>query len=374
MLRTLRARRLITPNRTFEYPTLILDNGSVLEVQPGEANGETEVLTSPFFDIHVHGAMTYDFMTADAPEIDAVGRFLATRGVGQYLPTTITGALDVTFRALTRLGSSVKAATPRDAATPLGIALEGPFLCPAKRGVHPPDRILAPSIGLFDRFQAAADGQIRLMTLAPEMPGALELIHHATARGVRVSLGHSNATGAETLAAIAAGATSATHTFNAMRPLDHREPGLAGTVLDQDALFAEAIVDGIHIHPAMVRLWFRMKGDRRAILITDGMSATGMPDGTYMLGELVVEVRDGVCLSGGALAGSVLTMDGAVANLREITGAPLESAVRLASGNPAAMLGLADLFDVTPGSAASFNIYDEDGKRLGSMLHGVRLP
>ncbi len=374
MLRTLHARWLLTPNRNVEYPILTLQDGCVLDVQPGEPAGQTETFTSSFLDVHVHGAMTYDFMTATATEIDAVGRFLGTRGVAHYLPTTVTGELDATFHALERLAKSVRAQAPPDAAQPLGIALEGPFLCPAKRGVHPVDRILPPSMELFDRFQEAADGQIRLMTLAPEMPGALDLIRHAAASGVRVSLGHSNANAAETLAAIAAGAVSATHTFNAMRPMDHREPGLTGTVLDRDELFAEAIVDGIHIHPAMVRLWFRMKGERRAILITDGMSATGMPDGTYMLGELVVEVRDGVCMSGGALAGSVLTMDRAVANLREITGVSLGTAVRLASGNPAEMLGFPNLHDIVPGSPANFNIYDESGTRLGAMLNGVQLP
>ncbi len=374
MVETLYARRLHTATGTIEYPILTLQDGCVLEVRPGEPNGETQVLTSPFFDIHVHGAMTHDFMTATTAEIDSVGRFLATRGVAHYLPTTVTGEMDATLCALNRLAKSVQAPAPRDAARPLGINLEGPFLCPAKRGVHPLDRILAPSIETFDRFQEAAEGQIRLMTLAPEMPGALELIEHVVAGGVRVSLGHSNASAAETLAAIAAGATGATHTYNAMRAINHREPGLTGIVLDRDDFYAEAIVDGIHIHPAMVRLWFRMKGEQRAILVTDGMSATGMPNGTYMLGELVVEVRDGVCLSGGALAGSVLTMDRAVANLCEITGAPLATAVQLASRNPAAMLGLPHLHDVGPGSPANFNIYDEAGTRQGSLLNGLRLP
>ena len=273
-----------------------------------------------------------------------------------------------------RASAKIDGETPLDAARPVAIALEGPFLCPAKRGVHPLDRILPPSIELFDRFQQAAGGHIRLMTLAPEMPGALDLIRHAVRGGIRVSLGHSNATAAETEAAIAAGATSATHTFNAMRALDHREPGLTGTVLDRDDLYAEAIVDGVHIHPAMIRLWFRMKGAQRAILVTDGMSAAGMPDGTYMLGELTVEVRDGVCLSGGVLAGSVLTMDRAVANLRRVANTSLETAVRLASHNPAAMLGLEHLTSAAPGCPANFNIYNDAGERIGSWLNGVRHP
>lgn len=374
MLETFRARRLYTYAGSVEYPVLTLKDGCLAGIQAGPLNDSEELLLPAFFDIHVHGAATVDLMHAKAAEIDVVGRFLATKGVAFYLPTTVTGPLDTTLRALDTLAAQIRRQTPSDAATPLGINLEGPFLCPAKRGVHPLHQLQPPSIELLHRFQEAAAGHIRLMTLAPEMPGALEVIAYAVTQGIRVSLGHSNATAAETEAAIAAGATSATHTFNAMRALDHREPGIAGTVLDREELFAEAIVDGVHVHPALVRLWFRSKGEERAILITDGMSATGMGDGTFMLGDLVVEVRDGVCLSGGVLAGSVLTLDRAVANLREMTGASLPVAVRLASRNAATMLGLEHTLESVVGSPANFNIYDEAGGRRASLLNGRRLP
>ncbi len=374
MVETLQARRLHTFTGSVDYPVLTLEDGCLLSVEPGPPNGSEEILLPAFFDIHVHGAVCHDFMHANAAEIDAAGRFLATKGVAFYLPTTITGPLDTTLHALETLAAKINGQTPPDSAKPLGINLEGPFLCPAKRGAHPLGQLQPPSIELFDRFQQAATGHIRLLTIAPEMPGALDLIAHAVATGVRVSLGHSNATAAETEAAIAAGAVSATHTFNAMRALDHREPGIAGTVLDREDLFAEAIVDGVHVHPALVRLWFRSKGAERAILITDGMSAAGMGDGTFMLGELVVEVKDGVCMSGGVLAGSVLTLDRAVANLREMTGVPLSTAVRLCSHNPAAMLGVVSDIECTVGSPANFNIYDEAGWLRGTVLNGRRLP
>ncbi len=374
MPQTFTARRLYTATESVEYPVLTIEDGCLVGIEAGPANDSEELLLPAFFDIHVHGAASFDFMRANAAEIDAVGRFLATKGVAFYLPTTLTGPLDTTLRALETLATAIHRQTPPDVAKPLGINLEGPFLCPAKRGAHPLDQLRAPSIELLSRFQEAAAGQIRLITIAPEMPGALEVIAYAAAQGIRVSLGHSNATAAQTEAAIAAGAVSATHTFNAMRALDHREPGIAGTVLDRDDLFAEAIVDGVHVHPALVRLWFRSKGADRAILITDGMSATGMGDGTFMLGDLSVEVRDGVCLSNGVLAGSVLTLDRAVANLREITGTALPVAVRLASRNPARMLGLEREVECVVGTAANFNIYDEAGKRRGSLLHGRRLP
>ncbi len=374
MPQTFTARRLYNATESVEYPVLTIEDGCLLGIEAGPANDSEELLLPAFFDIHVHGAASFDFMRANAAEIDAVGRFLATKGVAYYLPTTLTGPLDTTLRALETLAAAIHRQTPLDVAKPLGINLEGPFLCPAKRGAHPLDQLRAPSIELLSRYQEAAAGQIRLITIAPEMPGALEVIAYAAAQGIRVSLGHSNATAAQTEAAIAAGAVSATHTFNAMRALDHREPGIAGTVLDRDDLFAEAIVDGVHVHPALVRLWFRSKGAERAILITDGMSATGMGDGTFMLGDLSVEVRDGICLSHGVLAGSVLTLDRAVANLREMAGTALPVAVRLASRNPARMLGLEREVECVVGTAANFNIYDEAGKRRGSLLHGRRLP
>jgi N-acetylglucosamine-6-phosphate deacetylase len=252
----------------------------------------------------------------------------------------------------------------------VGIHLEGPFISHAKRGVHPDSNIRQPSVELFDRFQAAAEGSIRLLTIAPEVPGALELIEHVTAQGVRVSLGHSNATRAQAEAAIAAGAASATHLFNAMRPLDQREPGIAGAVLDSPDVYAELICDGVHVHPAIVRLWLKMKGEDRSILVTDGISATGMPDGTYKLGDFDVQVKDGVALLGETLAGSVLTLDQAVANVQRFTGTSLATAVRLASRNPARMLGLPHLAEMAVGSAANFNVFDEAGAFTGSILQG----
>lgn len=368
------ARRLYTATGSVEYPVLTIEDGCLLGLEAGPRNDSDDLLLPAFFDIHVHGAASFDFMHANAAEIDAVGRFLATKGVAFYLPTTVTGPVDTTLRALETLARQIERQTPTDAARPLGINLEGPFLCPAKRGAHALNQLRAPSLELLQRFGEAAAGHIRLMTIAPEMPGALDVIAFAVEQGMRVSLGHSNATAAETEAAIAAGATTATHTFNAMRALDHREPGIAGVVLDREELFAEAIADGVHVHPALVRLWFRSKGAERAILITDGMSATGMGDGTFMLGDLVVEVREGVCRSGEALAGSVLTLDRAVANLRDMTGAALPTAVRLASRNPAKMLGLESEVECAVGSAANFNVYDEAGHRRGSILNGRRLP
>jgi N-acetylglucosamine-6-phosphate deacetylase len=370
MLTKITARRLLTDTGQIEHPVVHVEDGRIVSIDSGAETDSNVTLTAGFFDVHVHGAVSQDFMTATTEGITAAGKFLATRGVAHYLPTTVTGPIETTLHALDTLASAIEGPQAECAATPMGIHLEGPFISHKKRGVQPESYIQEPSVELFDQYWQAARGHIRLMTIAPELPSALELITHAVARGVRVSLGHSNATVAETLAGIAAGATSATHMFNAMRALDHREPGIAGAVLDYQDLYAEAICDGVHVHPAMIRLWLKMKGEDRGILITDGISATGMPEGKYMLGDLQVEVKEGVCLFGGALAGSVLTMDRAIENLHDFTGIALGPAVRMASRNPARLLGLEHLTSMQPGNAANFNVYNDAGVRTGSILRG----
>ena len=371
MLKTIKARKLLTEDGQIDYPIVTVEDGQIAHIEAGLPNESSDTLTASFLDVHVHGAISYDFMAANAREIGSVGRFLASKGVGAYLPTTVTGPIDLTLRALETLANAIEdAERPRDVAAPVGIHLEGPFVSHVKRGVHPEKYILGPSVELFDRLQQAARGHIRLMTIAPELPGALEVIRHASAAGVRVSMGHSNGTEAEALSGIEAGAASGTHAFNAMRAISQREPGILGTLLDADALYAEAICDGVHVHPALIRLWLKAKGADRAILVTDGMSATGMPDGMYTLGDFAVEVKDGVCMSQGTLAGSVLTMDQAVANVVRFTGSSLAVAVGLASKNPARMLGMEELTRLEVGCPANFNLYSDSGALKGTMLHG----
>jgi N-acetylglucosamine-6-phosphate deacetylase len=375
---TITARRLILAGGLVEWPRIAVDRDGLIEsVEAGEGGAEETTLTPAFFDIHVHGAAGHDVMEGSPRAFQRVGKFLATKGVAYYLPTTVTAAIDRTLRALEAIADAIESKKEGATATPVGIHVEGPFISHAKRGVHPSGDIQPPSISLFERMQQAARGHIRLMTIAPETPGALELIDYATKRGTHVSVGHSDATAEQTRAAIVAGATSATHTFNAMRRLDHREPGIAGAVLDAEALYAELICDGIHVAPEFVRLWLRSKTEERAILVTDGISATGMPDGNYVLGEFEVSVADGRCLlasdlaaGGETLAGSVLTMDRAVANLQRLAGTSLATAVRLASRNPARMLGLDALGEIAVGHPANFNVFSADGTLVSTILLG----
>jgi N-acetylglucosamine-6-phosphate deacetylase len=375
MPKTITAGRLYTANEIILAPRIEIDSdGIILAIQPGAPTSDQTTLTASFFDIHIHGAVNHDVMQPDPSGFAAIERFLASRGVGHYLPTTVTAPIDETLHALDRLADLIESSTGNanhSRATAIGIHLEGPFISHIKRGVHPPENIQPPNIQLFDRLQQAARGHVRLITVAPEVPGALDLIEHATSRGVRVSLGHTNALAAEAHAAIAKGASSATHTFNAMRAIDHREPGVAVVVLANRNLFAELICDGIHVAPEMVEVFLRAKGLDRAILVTDGMSAAGMGDGTYKLGNFDVEVRGGRAMARGVLAGSVLTMDQAIENFARFTGTPIAEVTRCASRNPAQMLGLEDRLAISPGQPANLNRFNANGQLIETLLAGA---
>ncbi len=378
-MRTLSAASLWDGSRLLENPFLAIEDGRIASIGSGRASGTHHfpgaTLAPAFFDVHIHGAAGHDVMEATPEALRAIGRFLASRGTGSFLSTTVTAPLDMTLRALDGLARLIDHPETFDAdhraARPIGIHLEGPFLSRAKCGVQPKEYLLAPDIAVFDKLYEAAGGHARLMTLAPELPGAAELAAHATRRGVRVSMGHSDAKTAETRAVLAAGAISATHTFNAMRALDHREPGILGIVLTTHTLFAELVCDGIHTTPEIVDLWWRAKGPERAILITDAMAAAGMPDGEYTLGNFPVQVANGRAMARGVLAGSVLTLDRALANFVAFTGAPLDDALRLLTVNPALMTGFADqVGSIQVGAPANLVAVDSAGVLLASIHQG----
>jgi N-acetylglucosamine-6-phosphate deacetylase len=383
MISTIVAQQLLGPAGVSEYPLVGVEDGRICSIKTLSAEDYERIpatyrfpgatLVPTYVDVHIHGCAGHDVMEATPDALRTIGSYLASRGVGAYFPTTVTSPKDETIGSLAKLASEIgrNAVFTPQGATPLGIHLEGPFLSHLKPGVHSEALLEAPSVALFDRFWQAAEGRISLMTIAPELPGALELIAHATALGVRCSMGHSDAKVCQAESGYIAGARSATHTFNAMRAIDHREPGLAAYVLDKRSLFAEIICDGIHVDPLMVRLFLRAKDEDRAILVTDGISATGMPDGTYMLGDIKVDLRDGRCTSDGTLAGSVLTMDRGVRNLMEFTGASLRNAVAAASRNPSQMMGIEeDWGSLEVGRAANITVLSPSAEVIQTFLAG----
>jgi N-acetylglucosamine-6-phosphate deacetylase len=284
--------------------------------------------------------------------------------------------MDRTLRAIERLADAIENSERNNddgkrRAVPLGIHLEGPFISHARPGVHPPQDLLAPTPALFDELWQAARGRIRMMTIAPELEGATEVIAEAARRGVCVSLGHSDADFATAERAIDAGATHATHTFNAMRPLDHRNPGILGAVLTDDRISADIIADAVHISPAIIKLLARAQGPEQTVLITDAISATGMPNGRYRLGSFEVDVCDGKCTMNGKLAGSVLTLDRAVRNLAQFAEWDLALAVAAASRNPARVAKIANKGVLAAGAAADFVVLDPKGEVLRTFIGGM---
>jgi N-acetylglucosamine-6-phosphate deacetylase len=391
----LTASTLLTPLEVVDQPGILIADGRIVQAGPRDAiavpaGAEVRdfpgaVLAPGFVDIHIHGGAGYDVMHASADELAQIERHLAAHGVTSYFPTTVTAPLDDTFVALERLAAAVETAGARLARTgdpghtssgdlraqPLGIHLEGPFLSHAKRGVHPPEYLQEPSLEIFDRLWQAARGNVSLMTVAPELPNADWLIAEAARRGVCISLGHSDATYEQALGGIAAGGRHATHTFNAMRALDHRNPGILGAVLGDDRLTADIIADGIHVHPSVVKAFVEAKGDDRAVLITDALSATGMGDGRFQLGPFEVEVRGQRCEHNGVLAGSVLTLDRAVRNIMAFAGWPLARALRLATINPARVSGVdARKGVIAAGADADIVVLNPAGEVIQTIVRG----
>jgi N-acetylglucosamine-6-phosphate deacetylase len=381
MTTVITASRLITPVEWIELPVVVVEDGHITalqsrsdaEIPAGQhLNFPDLILVPGFIDIHIHGGAGRDAMEADESALAQIERQLVKHGVTAYLPTTVTAPQERILKALDGLGKLIATANKnRGRATPLGIHLEGPFISHVKRGVHPPQDLLPPSPQTLDRFWQASAGNIRMMTIAPELPGATETIQYARTLGVHSSLGHSNATYKEAQAGISAGADHATHTFNAMRALDHRDPGILGAVLEDNELTADIIADGIHVHPSVLKLFLRAKGDDRAILITDAISATGMPDGIYSLGGLEVQVSNGRCEYQGKLAGSVLTFDRAIRNVMSFAGWQLQQAVRLATLNSAERLGISDQRGMlAPGRRADLVVLTPEGQVAHTIIGG----
>ena len=375
---------LFTPLERIDHPLLLVDDGVIEDVTsrntrdlPAKTRlvdfGDA-ILAPGFIDLHIHGGAGHDVMESSNDALPKVAAFLAQHGVTGYFPTTVTAPVDRTLAALERLADSIQAKQPAPGARPLGVHLEGPFLSHARRGVHPKEYLLPPTLQAFDRFWQAARGCIGLLTIAPEIPGAQELIAEAARRGVCVSLGHSDAYLDAARAGVDAGARHATHTFNAMRPVDHRKPGILDLVLTDDRVTADIIADGIHVDPVVVKLFMRLKGPERAVLITDALAAAGMPEGHYHLGAMDFVVKDGRCLSNGTLAGSVLTMDRAVRNLMQFADLPLDVALRAASYNPAKAVGISSKRGfLAPGADADFVVLSPQQQVIKTIVRGAGL-
>ena len=328
-----------------------VEDGTV--VATGLAGGSGGIALPGFVDLQVNGFAGVDFLGSDADGYRAAADALLETGVTAFLPTFITSSEDDLIAALGSMFVDDQARGPRM----LGAHLEGPFLSARRLGTHPARYRCDPDLDLLERLLAA--GPVRLMTLAPELPGALELVDVLHARGIVVSLGHSDATAAEAHAAFDRGVLTVTHVFNAMRPLTHRDPGIVGAALVRPDVVVQAIVDGVHLDRDVVRLLWSVAGGRFA-LVTDAIAAAGLGDGSYALGSVDLTVSDGIARrSDGVLAGSTLTMIQAMRNLVEL-GVPLERAAEAASLVPAGVLGLGEIGRLGAGRRADLVVVDDN--------------
>lgn len=341
MTRLLRARRLLTEQGWQDDRQVHIQDGIITAIEPiptGVVSRDAELLCPAYIDTHVHGGGGVDVMD-DAPDtLDKLAMHKAREGVASWLPTTVTAPLPEIHAALARIARRCHAGGP--GAQVLGSYLEGPYFTPQNKGAHPPALFRELHLAELDELIAISRNTLRVVALAPEKPGALQAIAHLRQRDVRVMLGHSAATWAQTRAAFDAGASGLVHCYNGMTGLHHREPGMVGAGLTDPRAWLELIADGHHVHPAAMTLCCRCAKDR-LVLITDAMQAAGMPDGRYTLCGEEVDMRGGIVrTASGGLAGSTLSVDAAVRNMVELTGITAEEAIHMASWHPARLLGI----------------------------------
>jgi N-acetylglucosamine-6-phosphate deacetylase len=342
----------LTPTTEIPNAGILIRDGVIEAIGPRQSMslpaGAKEIAAAQqtavpgFVDVHIHGAGGHDVVEGSAEALAAVARTVARHGTTSFVATTVTASPEDTCRSVEGIARFIAAQyeTSEPRAEVLGIHYEGPFISAARRGVHPAEWIQLPSAELLEKLLRAASGNARILTIAPELLGAAPCIDAARKAGLVVALGHTDATYEQARAAIARGARHAVHTYNAMRPFSHRDAGVIGAVLTSPEVSAELIADGVHVEEAAMRILLQAKGAGCVVLVSDGISATGMPDGNYTLGKFQVTVSGGVCRNAeGKLAGSTLTLDRALRNIVAL-GVPLADAVRMLTVNPATLLGI----------------------------------
>jgi N-acetylglucosamine-6-phosphate deacetylase len=359
--------RLVLDDRV-EDGRITIEDGVIAAVEMTGAGGADGPYIAPgFVDVHVHGGGGHDAM-GDVAALDGMARHLLRHGVTSFLPTAVTAPLPVLTAFAARVRDWIPTA-PTDGAAPLGFNLEGPFLAPGRRGAHDPAFLAVPADVTHEAMEPLIEG-LRLITIAPELPGALDLIGWLRGRGVATSMGHSGATIDEARAGYAAGGSTTTHLFNAMSGFDHRAPGLAVAAVTDDAAYVELIADGVHVHPALWPVITRLKPPDRLLLVSDAITLAGMGDGRALIGGLEVDVVGGraTLVGTSTLAGSVIALDDAVRNL-VAAGIALPAAVAAASRNPLAMLGVVDRGRIAIGQRA--DLVELDGAlRVRRVMRG----
>jgi len=361
-------------DQSVEKKVVLIEGDRILDIcntVPDEAeiiDAQGQYVSPGFIDIHIHGCNGFDIMTNTYESLMNISRFLLSTGVTGFLATTMTessGKIRETIWEANRASCNVCGADI------LGIHMEGPFISFQYKGAQNPGYIEKPSVESFRKKCGEDEEFVKVVTLAPELEGAHELIEYLKERNIVASMGHTNADYEEAEKAIGWGVKSSTHTFNGMKGFIHREPGALGAVMDSD-IMAEIIADGVHVHPAALRILARLKGFENLILVTDSMMAAGMVDGQYTLGGQKVNVKNGVArVISGQLAGSTLTMNRAVRNVKEFLNITVPQAVAMAAGNPARLLELKDRGVLAKGCIADIIIFNEDIRVTRVIKSGI---
>ncbi len=344
--------RAFTPTTELRDAGILIRDGVIESVGPRSSltlpGGAEEIIATDkvaapgFIDVHIHGAGGHDVMQGTEEALNAISSLIGSHGTTAFVATTVTADPNAICKSSEEIAKYIvqQHGKSRAGAEVLGIHFEGPFISPVRRGVHPPEWIRLPSAEMLEKFVAAAQGNALLLTIAPELMGAMPCIDAALKAGMVVGIGHTDATYEQTRVALAHGAHHAIHMYNAMRPFSHRDPGVIGAVLTSPEISAELIADGVHVEETAMRLLLQAKGAGGVILISDGISATGMPDGKYILGGFEVTVSGGVCRNlEGKLAGSTLTLDRALRNIVKL-GYSLGDGLQMLTFNPAKLLGI----------------------------------
>jgi N-acetylglucosamine-6-phosphate deacetylase len=374
---TLSDVRLVTPEGVHDG-WLTIENGKITHIGNGRAPGSGvslggRTVVPGFVDIHTHGGGGGSYPDGDENTAAAIAAFQLQLGSTTVMASLVTAGLDTLKRRASMLAGLCEQGLIA------GIHFEGPYLSGARSGAHEPGLLRDPERSEFTSLVKAGRGHVRMITIATELPNALDVIRDAADEGVIAALGHSDATYEQTLAGIDAGATVATHLYNAMPSLNHRVPGPVAALLQDERVTVELINDGVHVHPAMLRLAMEAAGAGRTVLVTDAMAAAGMEDGEYRLGPMAVDVKDGVArlAGGGAIAGSTLTMDVAFRRTVKEVGFSLVEAAQMASLTPARVLGLdKEIGSISVGKYADLVVLNEDLNLEGVMKRGdwVRKP
>lgn len=376
----IKAKNIYCEDRILENAVIIIENGIIKKVLEEYEKHDVEnvidlskySIIPGLIDLHVHGANGYDTMDSNFHSLNEISKYLASRGITSFLPTTVTEEIKKIKQALINISCCIDKVKGAEI---LGSYVEGPYICKEHKGAHAEHLIKDLNLKELEELIEVSKHTVKVITIAPEKKNAYECIKYLTSNNIQVSMGHTNATYDEAVGAIDSGAKIAVHTFNGMRGFNHREPGILGAVLTKDDVYCELICDLVHVHPTAVDLLLRCKDKEKVILISDGIQASGLQDGEYMLGALKVNVKDSIArVESGSLAGSTTDILTCVKNMIKKVGVEPFEAIKMASFNQSKLLNMDKLIgSIREGKKANLVIIDDNFNVVKTLINGKEI-